>query len=106
QLLWRKGRLLGDVLGRPGFKRMGKKRWRRVVAEAVPALMAALLADYVVLGGGNAKRIKDPPGGSRLSNNLTAFRGGFRLWHVDEIPTLSAEERPPTPQLPPDWRII
>ena len=43
--------------------------------------MASLLADYVVLGGGNAKQIKEPPPGSRLSNNLTAFRGGFRLWH-------------------------
>ena len=54
--------------------------------EIVPALMAALLADYVVIGGGNAKQLKDPPAGARLSNNLTAFRGGFRLWHVDRCP--------------------
>ena len=108
QVRYRKGRLLGDVLGRPGLERLGKKRWRRAVAEAVPALMAALLADYVVLGGGNAKKLKDPPPGSRLSNNLTAFRGGFRLWHVEDVRTLSGVEgEPPAPAPPPaEWRLI
>jgi hypothetical protein len=73
----------------------------------VPTLMAALLADYVVLGGGNAKKITTPPAGARLSNNLTAFRGGFRLWHVDDVKTLSSDEhRPPEPAAPADWRLI
>src|SRR3954465_3087897 len=106
QLRYRGGRLLGDVLGRPGLKRLGKRKWRRAVYEAVPALMAALLADYVVLGGGNAKRIKDPPPGSRLSNNLTAFRGGFRLWHVEDGRTIAGDERPPEPPPPAEWRLI
>jgi polyphosphate glucokinase len=70
------GRTLGDILGRRGLKQYGKKKWRRAIAWAVPALMAAMLADYVVLGGGNAKEIKVQPPGSRLSNDLTAFRGG------------------------------
>jgi hypothetical protein len=57
------GSTLGDILGRRGLKALGKKRWRKVIAWAVPALMAATLADYVVLGGGNAKEIKvQPPG--------------------------------------------
>jgi polyphosphate glucokinase len=101
------GRTLGDVLGRRGMKRMGKKRWRRAVAWAVPALMASLLADYVVLGGGNAKEIKEQPPGSRLSNNLTAFRGGFRLWHLDDVATLhNGETEPPKPPKPAAWRLI
>ena len=100
------GRTLGEILGRRGLKRLGKKRWRRAVAWAVPALMASLLADYVVLGGGNAKEIKEPPPGSRLSHNLTAFRGGFRLWHLDDVPTHSdGGEMPPAPK-PADWRLI
>ncbi len=73
------GRTLGDVLGRAGMKRMGKKQWQRAIAWAVPALMASMLADYVVIGGGNAKEIQEQPPGSRLSNNQTAFRGGFRV---------------------------
>ena len=103
----RDGRPLGEVLGRPGLKRLGKRKWRRAVARAVPPLMAALLADYVVVGGGNAKLLKDPPPGVRLSNNLTAFRGGFRLWHVDDVRTLSdVEGEPPTPAPTAEWRLI
>lgn len=101
------GKTLGDILGRRGMKRLGKRRWRRAVAWAVPALMAATLADYVVLGGGNAKEIKDPPPGSRLSNNLTAFRGGFRLWHLEDVHTLRAgDDQPPAPPEPAEWRLI
>ncbi|MCI0701472.1 MAG: ROK family protein [Planctomycetia bacterium] len=100
------GRTLGDVLGRSGMKRLGKKKWRRAIDWAVPALMASLLADYVVLGGGNAKEIKNPPPGSRLSNNLTAFRGGFRLWQLEDIPTLhNGDEHLPAPK-PAEWRLI
>ena len=102
-----RGRLLGAVLGKQGLRRLGKRKWRRVIDRVVPALMAALLADYVVLGGGNAKRIKEPPGGSRLSNNLTAFRGGFRLWHVEDVRTLrGGVDLPPDPPQPVEWRLI
>jgi polyphosphate glucokinase len=107
QLSARGGGNLGDTLGRAGLKRLGRKKWRRVVDRAVPALMAALLADYVVIGGGNAKLLRYPPAGSRLSNNLTAFRGGFRLWHLNDVRTLSSEEGPPSvAPAPPDWRVI
>jgi polyphosphate glucokinase len=107
QLPARNGRTLGDVLGRAGLRRIGKKRWRRRVEQVVPALMSALLADYVVLGGGNAKLLKDPPAGARLSNNLTAFRGGFRLWHLEDLPTMSGTDHAPAPPRPsPDWRVI
>ena len=46
------------------------------------------MADYVVLGGGNAKHLKELPPGVRLGNNLTAFRGGFRLWGIEDVPTM------------------
>jgi polyphosphate glucokinase len=107
QLPSRNGRTLGDVLGRAGLRRLGKKGWRRRVEQVVPALMSALLADYVVLGGGNAKLLKDPPAGARLSNNLTAFRGGFRLWHLDDLPTMSGTDHAPAaPRPSADWRVI
>jgi polyphosphate glucokinase len=107
QLVDRRGRLLGEVLGRAGLERLGKRKWRRAVARAVSPLMSALLADYVVVGGGNAKLLKDPPAGVRLSNNLTAFRGGFRLWHLDDVRTLSGVEgEPPAPPPAAEWRLI
>src|SRR5262245_35204892 len=105
QLSYRKGRPLGESLGRSGLRGPGKRKWRRALAEVVPALLAALLVDYVVLGGGNAKRVKEPPSGCRLSNILTAFRGGFRLWHLEDVRTLSGEDRPPIPPLSADWRL-
>jgi polyphosphate glucokinase len=107
QLLIPGRRTLGETLGRRGLRKLGRKRWRRAIDRVVPSLMAATLADYVVIGGGNAKKIKTPPPGARLSNNLTAFRGGFRLWHLDDVRTLSADEAPPhvAPD-PADWRVI
>jgi predicted NBD/HSP70 family sugar kinase len=79
-LPYKKGRTFEDYLGLRGLKRMGKKKWRRHVAEVVEELKNALEADYVVLGGGNAKLLKKLPPGARLGDNSTAFTGGFRLW--------------------------
>ena len=101
------GGLLGQALGRAGLRRLGKRRWRRILDKLVPRLMAAFLVDAVVLGGGNAKKIKDPPSGGRLSNNLTAFRGGFRLWHLDDVKTHSGDDGAPMQvTAKTDWRII
>jgi polyphosphate glucokinase len=79
-LPYKKGRTFEDYLGLRGLKRLGKKRWRRHVAKVVEQLKNALEADYVVLGGGNAKLLKKLPPGARLGDNSTAFTGGFRLW--------------------------
>jgi polyphosphate glucokinase len=69
-----------DYVGKRGLDRLGKKSWRRHVDDVVQRLKAALVADYVVLGGGNAKLLKKLPAGARLGDNANAFRGGFRLW--------------------------
>jgi polyphosphate glucokinase len=79
-LLYRKGRTYEDYLGLRGLKRYGKKAWRRHVADVVAALRDALQADYVVLGGGNATKLKSLPECVRLGDNTHAFIGGFRLW--------------------------
>ena len=69
-----------DYVGTRGLKRLGKKKWRRHVADVVERLKDALGAEYVVLGGGNAKNITKLPPGTRLGDNRNAFVGGFRLW--------------------------
>jgi predicted NBD/HSP70 family sugar kinase len=79
-LPYKNGKTFEDFLGRGGLDRLGKKRWRRHVGTVVEKLKAALVADYVVLGGGNAKLLKDLPEGARLGDNANAFRGGFRIW--------------------------
>jgi polyphosphate glucokinase len=79
-LPYKKGRTYEDYVGLRGLKRLGKKKWRRHVTDVVKQLKAALEADYVVLGGGNARLLKKLPPGAKLGDNNNAFRGGFRLW--------------------------
>jgi polyphosphate glucokinase len=59
---------------------LGKKKWRHHVADVVKRLKVALQADYVVLGGGNARLLKTLPAQTRLGHNSNAFLGGSRLW--------------------------
>ena len=82
-LPYRKGRTFEDYAGLRGLERLGKKKWRRAVADVVGRLKAAMAADYVMLGGGNAKRIRSLPPDTRLGDNRNAFLGGFRLWEED-----------------------
>ena len=69
-----------DYVGERGRKRLGKKKWQATVEEAIERLTAALEPDYVVLGGGNAKRLDALPANVRLGANDNAFLGAFRLW--------------------------
>src|SRR5215472_15326793 len=67
-------------LGAGALRRLGKKKWERQVERAVAALISAIHPDDVVLGGGNAKKLKALPPGCRAGHNAFAFLGGFRLW--------------------------
>ena len=79
-LPYKKGETYEDYLGLRGIERLGKRRWRWHVADVVKRLRVALEADYIVLGGGNVKLLKDLPEGARIGSNTNAFVGGFRLW--------------------------
>lgn len=79
-LPYKKGRTYEDYVGLRGLERLGKKRWARHVFDVVAKFKAALQADYVVLGGGNAKFLKDLPVGARLGENENALKGGIRLF--------------------------
>ena len=79
-LPYKNGKTYEDYLGARGLHRVGKKKWRRYVASVVAKLRAALNADYVVLGGGNVKKMKKLPPKTRLGANGNAFVGGYRLW--------------------------
>lgn len=84
-LPYRKRRTFEDYVGQRGLDRLGKKRWRCFVADVIKRLKNALVADYVVLGGGNAKKLKELPEGVRLGDNYNAFIGGYRMWEHEEL---------------------
>src|SRR6267378_1483817 len=93
-LPYKKGRTYEDYVGLRGLKRLGKKKWRRNVAEVIDQLKKAMAADYVVLGGGNVKLLKKLPPDTRLGSNMKAFVGGARLWQESkERPTKRNEPK-------------
>jgi polyphosphate glucokinase len=75
-----KKRTYEETVGLAALMRLGKKKWRKKVAAVIAELSAALEPDYVILGGGNAKSMKQLPPNVKLGDNANAFVGGFRLW--------------------------
>jgi len=75
-----KGHTYEQFVGKAALERIGKRKWRKRVAEMTTRLKLAFVADDVVLGGGNAKHLRRLPPGVRLGRNGNAFVGGFRLW--------------------------
>ena len=92
------GEPLGIQLGRRGLETGGEVAWQRAVTDAACMLRDAFVADYVVLGGGNAKRVQPLPEGVRRGGNEDAFTGGYRLWEEMVEP----HDRQP----PPVWRVV
>ena len=79
-LPYKHGKTYEDYLGIRGLKRLGRKKWAREVSKVISLMRAALQPEEVVLGGGNIKKLKKLPPGTRLGNNKNAFRGGSELW--------------------------
>jgi polyphosphate glucokinase len=79
-LPFKRSRTYEEYVGERGMQRLGRKKWSKAVKEAVEQLSTALEVDYVVLGGGNARKLKRLPKNARLGSNDFAFTGGFRVW--------------------------
>jgi polyphosphate glucokinase len=80
---YKHGRTFEDYVGARGLKRLGIKKWRRSVKDVTEQLKRVLEVDSVVVGGGNARKLKGLPKGARLGNNRNAFIGGVRAWDRD-----------------------
>jgi polyphosphate glucokinase len=88
-----KKRTYEDYVGARALEEFGKNAWRKHVEDVVECLVAALQADDVVLGGGNAKKLKELPPLCRLGDNANAFKGGFRMWESSRAEKTSARPR-------------
>jgi hypothetical protein len=82
-LPYRDGSVIEKWVGQPALEELGQKKWRREVEYAMDQLKRAFIADYVVLGGGNARFFNRLPKGFERGDNRNAFRGGVRLWETD-----------------------
>jgi hypothetical protein len=77
------GGIIEAYLGKPGLERLGKKEWMRHVLFCLKQLKLSLIADYVVVGGGNAKQFDSFPEGIEAGHNRNAYAGGLRMWETD-----------------------
>ena len=69
-----------EFVGTAALKRVGEEKWIKNVFDIVEQLKNALQPEYVVLGGGNSKRLKTLPPETICGNNEDARKGGVRLW--------------------------
>jgi polyphosphate glucokinase len=79
-LPYKHGRSYEEYVGESGYRRLGAKKWRKVVVRVIEQLRSVLEAEYVVLGGGNVRKLKTLPRGVHRGDNRNAFVGGVRLW--------------------------
>lgn len=94
-------RSVGEVLSKKAIKKVGLRQWRKAVHDLVVSLIHVFNVDYAVVGGGNAKLVKQLPAGARLGHNQTAFLGGFRMWGIDEY-----NPNPEDKELPGVWSLL
>jgi len=93
-LPYRKGRTYEEYVGLAGLELRGVKRWRKSVLDVIERLRAALICDSVLLGGGNAKLMKDLPSHVVLGANSNAIDGGIRLWQDISDPATATSAAP------------
>src|SRR5262245_30920676 len=87
-LPYKNGKTFEEFLGTAALKRVGEKKWAKNVFAVVEQLKNAVQPEYVVLGGGNSKRLKTLPPETILGNNADARKGGLRLWQRSRRRTL------------------
>ena len=95
-LPYRNNRTYEDYVGLRGYERLGRKKWQKHVEKVIELLKHGLQADYVMLGGGQTKKLKELPPGVRLGDNSHAILGGIRLWDT----TVSEATNPATTKPP------
>jgi len=83
-LPYRKKQTYEDYLGERGLRRWGRKKWQVFLEDVVERFKRAFVVDYIVLGGGNSKKLLRLPPHTCAGDNRNAFAGGFRLWEMNE----------------------
>jgi polyphosphate glucokinase len=90
-LPYKHGHTYEEYIGVAGLERRGKKKWRKSVLDIVKRLKAAMVCDYVLLGGGNAKLMKELPSHVLLGANSNAIEGGIKFWEQPAPPACSSK---------------
>jgi predicted NBD/HSP70 family sugar kinase len=78
--------LIQNFVGDDARRRLGTSRWSKHAKVMIKQLSRALDADSIVIGGGNATRLKRLPRHATRGGNELAFVGGIRAWRGNWAP--------------------
>jgi polyphosphate glucokinase len=78
---WLKSKTYEEYFGRKGLKKLGRKRWNKLLEKAIAQLEYLFNYDHLYIGGGNATKIdfQLPKGTTRVPNE-DGLIGGAALW--------------------------
>jgi polyphosphate glucokinase len=81
-LPFRRGETYDQQLGDRAMKAVGKRKWRRRVAEALTHMHTLTNFDAIYIGGGNARLLdrRTLPRNATVVDNTAGILGGIRLW--------------------------
>lgn len=89
------GRTYEDELGHRALAKKGKKKWNKLLCEAIGALKQTFDYDRLYIGGGDSRfiNLKLPPEVT-IVGNMEGLLGGIRLWQDEKAsPRRSAPRR-------------
>jgi polyphosphate glucokinase len=78
---FRKGETYDEQLGNAAFEKVGARKWRERVRDAIRNFQVLINYDRLYIGGGNAKVLKghvDPS--VTIVGNIAGILGGIKLW--------------------------
>jgi polyphosphate glucokinase len=80
---FRKGETYNDQIGDAALKKIGVKKWRKRVLEAIANFDSLVNYDHLYLGGGNARHMADHIESSvTIVDNVAGIVGGIKLWEL------------------------
>lgn len=76
-----KGKTYEEELGVKALSKKGKKKWTRLVMEAIDDLQRTFNYDRLYIGGGNARLLDGKlPANVKIVSNMEGLLGGIKLW--------------------------
>ncbi len=63
----------GEMLGRRALEKMGRKKWRKIAWSFINSSIKSFNADYIVVGGGNAKILGSSSSGCQTRAQSNGF---------------------------------
>ena len=76
-----KGKTYEEELGNKALSKKGKKKWTKLLVEAIGDLQRTFNYDRLYIGGGNARLLDGSlPPNVKIVSNMEGLLGGIKLW--------------------------